>query len=505
MLGTRWVFMVAGIALVTSCIPVSRPVRDVHEPASIANLVPPLQLHMSDGSLYEAQSWQALSAGDTYLGITGQLLDRNRALVGSGDFAVPLDSIVLLETYRTETRHPFGLSLLTGMTVFWGAITIACVSDPKSCFGSCPTFYVPEMSEERPVAEGFSSSIARSLEATDIDAIHLAVDGGATFALEMRNEAFETHAVRSVQLVAVPRTGGRSLATADGAYFAALEEYAPSSCRSAAGDCLPDLTSAHGYAPLTDSTDLATRDTMVLQFPAEAAPNAIAVTARQKFVSTFLIYEAMDYMGRDMGSWLAGLERNDPAAHAAYEALASLTGVMELRVRSGIGPWRDLGSFDETGPIAGDELLFPLPDLSPGPLQLMVVTARGSWRIEHVSAVVVTPAAAPTVLDPHEVEFSGEHEAGSILRDTGRYLITQPGDRVRMVYMVPKDAERYDLFVRSRGYYYEWMRAEWIEPDSERLALLMAQPRLALREMAPRFKQLEPGFETQFWNSRFTR
>ncbi len=54
------------------------------------------------------------------------------------------------------------------------AVTAYCIANPKACFGSCPTFYLEDeggREPERPQAEGFSESIARVLEARDIDAL----------------------------------------------------------------------------------------------------------------------------------------------------------------------------------------------------------------------------------------------------------------------------------------------------------------------------------------------
>ena len=59
------------------------------------------------------------------------------------------------------------------------------------------------------MAEGFSASIAPSLEATDVDAINTVARGGEAFEVTMKNEALETHSVRHVDLLALPRVDGR--------------------------------------------------------------------------------------------------------------------------------------------------------------------------------------------------------------------------------------------------------------------------------------------------------
>jgi hypothetical protein len=97
--------------------------------------------------------------------------------------------------------------VVTGISV---AVTAFCIADPKACFGSCPTFYLEGAGGAPIHAEGFSSSVAPSLEARDVDALYRArpaANGAVT--VTMKNEALETHVVRHVKLLAAARpTGG---------------------------------------------------------------------------------------------------------------------------------------------------------------------------------------------------------------------------------------------------------------------------------------------------------
>jgi hypothetical protein len=93
-------------------------------------------------------------------------------------------------------------------------MTAVCAANPKTCFGSCPTFYVSDGKHAMLQAEGFSSSIAPSLEARDVDALYRVHPSGREFIVTMKNEALETHFVRRVRLLAAKRpVGGRVLAT----------------------------------------------------------------------------------------------------------------------------------------------------------------------------------------------------------------------------------------------------------------------------------------------------
>ena len=49
-------------------------------------------------------------------------------------------------------------------------------------------------------------------------------------------------------------------------------------------------------------------------------------------------------------------------------------------------------------------------------------------------------------------------------------------------------------------------RNEWMaEEDPVKAALMFRHPQLALSYLAPKYKELEPDMEAQFWGSRYAR
>src|SRR5678809_654746 len=100
--------------------------------------------------------------------------------------------------------------LATAATMAPG-VGLACALDPK-CFGSCPTFYRDSAGTPVLEAEGFSYSIAPLFEARDVDRLRARPGSDGKLALEVRNEAFETHFLNHLELLeatAAPRTGVR--------------------------------------------------------------------------------------------------------------------------------------------------------------------------------------------------------------------------------------------------------------------------------------------------------
>jgi hypothetical protein len=111
-------------------------------------------------------------------------------------------------------------------------------------------------------------------------------------------------------------------------------------------------------------------------------------------------------------------------------------------------------------------------------------------------------------LDP--IAISGgnvpESAALGLLLDPDRHLVTYPGETYRISFRLPPIQGDWELFLESEGYYYEWMRAEWLADENPALAALaLGDPARALRVLAPAFKGAEPEMERRFWNSRFRR
>ena len=94
------------------------------------------------------------------------------------------------------------LLILTGISV---AATIYCISNPKACFGSCPTFYAFDGEKMTLQAESFSSSVMPVLETNDIDALYNIKSINRFLELQMKNEALETHIIRHADFLALQK------------------------------------------------------------------------------------------------------------------------------------------------------------------------------------------------------------------------------------------------------------------------------------------------------------
>lgn len=492
--------------------------RALVAPTDVATLderSPYLKAHRADGHVYVLSQWRTDASGTRIEG-NGTLLDPRREAIGTGPFSLDVDSIALFETNVAErSGAATALTVMAGITA---AVAGICLSDPKTCFGSCPTFYAPDADGKwRIQAETFSASIAPALEATDVDQLLQATPSGRDFRLKVTNEALETHVIRSADLLAVPRPeNGRVFRTSDGVFHVAHHPAAPDRCIDAEGTCLPEVSEVDGLErrSLADSTDLGMKETVVLEFdaPPDGELGMVLVT-RQTLLTTFLLYQTLAWMGEDATRWLASLEAGDPSTRARIEGIGGALGDIEVQVPDGSGGWRTVGHVGETGPIAQDTRVVPLPDDSgsrnAGPFRVRLRMTQGMWRIDAAQLVTLGPAPDPVRLRPVAVRDTAGNRVGSAvaaLNDPEGTLVTLPRDEYEIEYRLPQEPARYELFLEARGYYLEWMRSEWLaEEDPLRAAQVVLNPAQALRDLAPAFKAREPYMENLFWNSRYVR
>ena len=506
----RIVAVTTVVLLAAACF--HRVQRTLTNPSAAVTLdtkSPYLKAHLRSGYVYVLTEWHVDSASGSVRG-RGRLLDLNRQPVVDGEFLLPRDSVALFETNVVQTTGATtALTVMAGVTAVVAGI---CAASPKTCFGSCPTFYVPDSAGESLQAEGFSSSIAPGLEATDVDMLYLARPKGRDFVVRVTNEALETHVIRWADVLAAPRPdGGRVFVTPEGEFRASTIIGPPARCTAEDGDCVAAVRRFDGIerSSRADSTDLAAREWIELQFDSVPPGDlGLIITSRQTLLTTFLIYQALAYMGSEAGRWLSAIEAGGPAARERAGALGRALGRIEVLVPDSATGWRLVGSAGETGPLARDTKVVPLPTPQAGTLRVRLRLTRGLWRLDYVALASLGRTVQPVRLHPMVVRRAGRDDPDALaaLLDTTRALTTLPGDAYQIVYRLPPDVTRNELFLEARGYYLEWMRREWLSEENQLLAAqLLLSPERALRQLAPSFKQLEPSMDRLFWNSRYAR
>ncbi|NIO48508.1 MAG: hypothetical protein GTN73_03575 [Candidatus Aminicenantes bacterium] len=508
-------FLVATFLIVwnfTRCSPYNRLKRDI-KTVSQFNLLdtrsPFLKVHMLDGRVYILSAWKVDDKDKTVSGM-GSLLDINRNLIQKSNFTISLDGVAIFETNVVKSSPYIGTMAIITLPSL--ALSAYCATNPKACFGSCPTFYAWDGEKMALQAEGFSASVTPSLENRDIDALYRVKPLSHDFEIRVTNEALETHVIRYANILALPRpSNGRTFATSSGKFWQAPEIVEPTACTAPEGDCLAAIRFFDGIERFskTDSKDLATRETIELVFDSPPGGKVgLVLGFRQTLLTTYLFYQGLAYMGRASGYWLAKMERGDKNVKKYSSRLGEVLGGIEIFAQENNDNWVLAGEIRETGPIASDARVVPLPELNSFSGKIRLRLTCGLWRIDYIALAKLSTPAEPLRLLPSSV-LRGDtavDKAKKSLSELSDVLVTMPGDAYTLIYDLPSDYQNYELFLESQGYYIEWIRPSWLTEENHNKTLMMfTNPAGFLKEIAPEFKKVESQMEEIFWRSKYVQ
>ena len=510
------------VGLLSACSPVRdmrfrahyHDANDLLYAAAIEGDLPYLKAHLNDGGIVLfSESWDIDMQEEIVTG-DGQHFDFNRRFVRDGEMTVFVDSVVIFETNKmpknNDQSRTAALTVLGGLNTTLG---IYCLAVPKACFGSCPTFYLDDDQDIHYArAEGFSNAIAPGLEYTDIDALNINMTTGGTFPLTMKNEAYETHNVRSLNLLAVPREEGqRVYHTHDDKFFITRQGVEPASARSANEDVtyLLKKDDQEEYFSLADPDNLRSTEEIFLQFDISGNTRELGLIAgfRQSLMTTYLLYNAFDHMGNLYGDLLAAVSTADYDAPTIADVLyEQLGGITVYLWNSHDREWVCQGTWYETGPIAINHQLMLLDAVHPKEdIRIKLEMNRGMWRLDYLHLAEIIEEVTPLEIPVAQVSANEKQDEDllQIMLDGDAYLVSQPGDIYRFEFELPPDHDDYELFLSARGFYMVWGREEWQkEKDLYSLYMMRHHPGRYLKKHAQAYKEYEKVMEEAFWGSR---
>jgi hypothetical protein len=443
-----------------------------------------------------------------------QRYDFNRAPLEAGNIELMVDSVVIFETNKKlknpEAERIIPLSIVAGVDVIMGFI---CMTNPKACFGSCPTFYLdPNTNFHYADAEGFSNAITPSMEYTDADAIGDVKAKGNRITLHMKNEALETHCVRSVRLGLVPHTSNESVyQSSDHVVWRSNWSGDLQQAVGPQGNITNLLRKADYQEAFTLANDqsLEHKEQWILEFPSPPEGDSLGLVLdfRQSLMTTYLIYNALAYMGDQVGDYFAQLERDSVFRKTVAKGIHNkLGGILVEAYNPQTANWESCGLFNETGPIAINRQLLPLPFSASGSgVRLRLTLNSGMWRIDRALLVNRTEKARVLMQNPVAVRNKGESDPAALraLENPNEHLLSMPGSNYAIDFSVPEPDQTYSAFLYSTGYYLEWIRADWLrEKNPTKLHQLVSRPGDYFREEAKNYKRYEHTMEEAFWSSR---
>jgi hypothetical protein len=493
--------------------------KDVNAFLHNENLQEPFfKIHLKNGNVALINAWELNTSGDSLIG-DGQLFDFNRIAIDSGTLAFSIESMAIIETNNYEEIKSkdkdriSALAVLTGINI---AGAIACLTNPKACFGSCPTFYISNETDlHQTRAEGFSNAIAPSLENRDIDALRFATTE-EVFRVYMKNEAYETHVVNQVELWTVPRKTNEVVLVDETDQFYVCSSPEPATQAATASEVVTSLLADQDekeYFSLTDSNDLTRKEDLFIDFHASDQQHlGMAISFRQTLLTTFLLYQGLSWMGDDVGDYFSKMEKSKVLRKNMDKPFRMLGDIECYIWDEKKGDWHFVQRIHETGPIAKNlqVIIFPEQLISIGqPVRVKLTMARGLWRVDYVGLTAIKEKVTP-----HKVTLSklvslkkiNNHSVDQIADDDEQYLVTFPGDEYMLEFRLPQtnSDEEHELFVAAKGYYMEWIRSDWLSgKDPKKIRRLLSGNKATWQSLAREYKAVEPEMESIFWNSKF--
>lgn len=479
---------------------------------------PYFKIHLKNGDVSLMENWELNGLNDSIHG-EGTVYDFNRNTIHEGKHTIKLEDIAIIETNQLNEIKGMDkdristLSIMTGIDAMLG---ILCITNPKACFGSCPTFYIEgEHFIHQARAEGFSSSIAPILERRDVDALKYSTRNGR-FKLTMKNEAWESHMVNELHLLAVPKDRFENIfQDKKGRFYSCgslLEfKHATSSTKYGPIKHLRKLDEQE-YFSETDEYDLAKKESILLEWlPPKSGNYGIALDFRQTLLTTFLLYSGISYMGDEFGDYFAKIETDEKYKNHISNPFRKL-GNIDLFLWNEIdNSWETLDAIFETGPIAKNLVLVPLNrNIEAGkPLKLKIEMSKGMWRIDCVALTPIKKLVEPLKVDPSSITaiYGENYSVEQVKFDDDKYVVSFPGDVYDFQFDLPDISanQEYELFLSTKGYYLEWIRQAWIkDKQPEKLKKMLLNDKKTWRDLAQEYKSIEMDMESVFWNSKFS-
>lgn len=433
---------------------------------------------------------------------------------------IPKDSAIAMTYFEDVVTGGRGFaSVFHGLT---GApltvISIICLTDPKSCFGSCPTVYTRNGSNWEYQTELFSYSISRLLERADLDRLGQGGYSRSPFTLRVANEALETHYINQIRLIAARHPSGTmAFPTPDGAITVVRDLLEPSSAVNSEGrDVLEAVHRWDDHAYRSDSTMVRqvksgkTSDWIDVRVRPPRRSSAATVLLRLKntLLSTVLFYEVvLGSQGVRAIEWTKKMNTG-PLYAAQFRSVYSRFSGLKIKSWQD-GAWNPVGDVHDVGPVGWKETAIRVPLEGTGEQVLRIEFFPDNFMIDYIAFDFGEHDSSLRTreLVPTSVQDRTGAPRPDILRlleeDDSQYLVTEAREAYHFFYDVPPEQEdELTLFVRSRGYYTEWIRGNWIAAPVDEMRFDLFQIDRTMHKLSELWLRERASMESLFFRNR---
>lgn len=434
--------------------------------------------------------------------------------------SLPKDKIVFIETYKKEIDLTVLVSSIPGITIAIGAGAVA-------IFGSCPTYYSFDGSSYQLEAEGFSYSIAPKLEVQDLDRLHhqKVIDGKAK--IEVRNEALETHYIDQLSLVSIDHNENYQAYTAiskkvnpfsDKEILLAGNSHIPTIGKTKNGQNISEFIQTKDgqwyrskedeVIELTKNADH--KDWIDLEFvvPKDQKEIYLLMNLRNSLINSVFFYDILlDRQNFGAIDWLEGTLDQNWKVYQFYKWYKKYFG-MTIEIYEN-GKYQNVQSLADLGPISWSERAMHISLRSGGNIKLRLKFMPDNWQIDWLAVSlegsIDVSVVEHTFLNSFDKkDSSSDYDLQNLERDDGSYFIQYPGNATK--FEVATSVQQNNLtrswFIRSTGYYTEWLRSEWLSPDNnESFAPPLVLSDDLIKELGKEWLNKKNDFENKFFKT----
>jgi hypothetical protein len=478
-----------------------------------AHIHTPTKAHLKDGSVvifsegFKVVGEQLIGKGEKY-----DLSREKRTLVEE----VTLSDVAALEVYEKNLDAVTSTAATVPTTVFG---VIGGIALFKAIFGSCPTVYSLE-GEPQLEAELFSHSINRRFESEDLDLLSEVGlrDGG--YHLRVANEAPETHYINRLTLETVDHpVGTRAFPTYDDKILI-VEGGCPFVARNRLGEDLTAVLTSHDGVPyrsnttlLKDLADTMTEDWIELTVPVppdkQGQPMVVTLRLRNTLMATVLLYDVMlKAQGIHALDWLGDETKNPFYAWRIHRWFGQNYG---LHVQSWNGErFVPVASLSPTGPIAWHEVAVSLPPSTGPEARIRLSSLPDNWMVDWVGvgydALGTSKIRAIAAEAVDDLPVSDAKRILVPLRaNDKKYFKTSPGESHTLFFPAepPAPGTERTCFLRSGGFYIEWLREDWFKDAATVTKGPAFEPgNEAIQQTAKLWIQKKPAMEKLFLETK---
>lgn len=438
----------------------------------------------------------------------------------NGRYAILRDSVVALTYY--EEKHTFGEVFGSAMLGPYGGLVsylaLACLSCPKCCFGSCPTIYVESDSLAGIRAECFSYCVSPFIQRPDLDLLQHDADRGQKFRLRVTNEALESHMINRLELLSVSHPAdSRVYPTADGRILAVRNLKPVMKAWAKSGTYISEQIRAidedayrSGLDRFADLTESKQRDAITFEVPAKPGQDSVTVVlcARNTLLSTSLFYDVvLGSRGLNALTWTARMAEDEQYAHLFYALYDQYAGVQVEVERN--GEFVQAGSLGDIGPIAWKEMALRIPATGSS-TRVRLSFFPDNLAIDYIAYAEQTlreNAFFVHSVEPEEITdcygASRLDLLSKVAAQDENYLHSTPGDSFLFSYTLPdRPGMKTTVLLGSQGYYYEWLRGNWVRNENVLPPLNIFDVPGILQTLRERWLSDSPMMETEFFQNR---